>query len=98
MPSLVKLYEEYKNDGFVVLAINIREKRAVVEKYTRKQAMPFPVLLDKGGEVAFAYSANATPAHYLINRKGEAVAMIQGGRDWTTAEHRNLIRYILGEK
>ena len=41
MPSLVKLYEEYKNDGFVVLAINIREKRAVIEKYARKQAMPF---------------------------------------------------------
>lgn len=98
MPSLVKLYEEYKNDGFVVLAINIREKRAVVEKYARKLAMPFPILLDKGGEVAFAYSANATPAHYLINRKGEAAAMIQGGRDWTTNEHRNLIRYILEEK
>ena len=98
MPSLIRLYEEFKDSGFVVLAISSREERGVVEKYARKQRMPFPVLLDTSGEVAFSYGAQATPTHYLINRKGEAVALVRGARDWTDAASRNLIRFFLDQK
>ena len=98
MPSLVRLYEEFKNSGFIILAVSVREDRSVVKEYADRQRMPFPVLLDATGAVAMTYGAQATPVHFLVNRKGEAVAAIQGGRDWTTTEHRNLIQYVLDMK
>ena len=98
MPSLVKLYREFENSGFVVLAIAIRDDNAAVKKYAREQRLPFPVLLDTGGEVAFAYGAQATPVHYLIDRKGHAAAVVQGARDWTSSELRNIVKYLLDKK
>ena len=95
MPSLVNLYREFENSGFVILAVAIRDDNAAVKEYARKQRLPFPVLLDTGGEVAFAYGAQATPVHYLIDRKGQAVALVQGARDWTSLELRNLVQYML---
>ncbi len=41
MPSLVKLYDEFKNSGFVVLAIDIREKRKIAKNMQRRKNCPF---------------------------------------------------------
>lgn len=98
MPSLVELYEEYKRSDFVILAINLREEREPVDRYARKEKLPFPVLLDSTGKVAFDYGVQATPAHYLINKKGELVAMIMGARDWTSVESHNLVRFFIDQK
>ena len=97
MPSLVALYEGYKRSGFELLAINLREKRETVDKYARKENLPFPVLLDINGKVAYDYGVRATPAHYLINKEGELVAMIMGARDWTSAESHNLVRFLINQ-
>jgi peroxiredoxin len=98
MPSLVKLYEGYKQSDFVVLAINLREEREIVNKYASNEKLPFPVLLDSTGKVAFDYGVRATPAHYLINKKGELAAMIMGARDWTSAESHNFVRFFIDQK
>ena len=97
MPSLVKLYDEFKNSNFVVLAIDIQEKREVVKEYVEQEKLPFPVLMDFSGQVAFNYGVRAHPAHYLINGKGELVASILGPRDWASNESRNLIRFLLDQ-
>ncbi len=94
---MVKLYEGYKQSDFVVLAINLREKREPVDTYARKEKLPFPVLLDINGKVAFDYGVKATPAHFLINKEGELVAMIMGARDWTSVESHNLIRFLIDQ-
>lgn len=95
MPSLAKLYDEFKNSNFVVLAIDIQEKREIVKQYVEQEKLPFPVLMDFSGQVAFEYGVRAHPAHYLINGKGELVASILGPIDWASNESRNLIRFLL---
>jgi peroxiredoxin len=97
MPSLVKLYNEFKDSNFVVLAIDIQEKRKIVKKYVEQEKLPFPVLMDIEGKVAFEYGVRAHPAHYLINGKGELVAGVLGARDWASSEARNLIRFVLDQ-
>jgi peroxiredoxin len=97
MPSLVKLYREFEKSDFIVLAIDVQEKRAIVKRYADKKNLPFPVLLDTKGRVAHDYSIRAHPAHFLVNRKGELVASTMGARNWTRKKNRTLIRFLLDQ-
>jgi peroxiredoxin len=97
MPSLVKLYNEFQDKKFVVLAIDIQEKTEIVKKYVEQEKLPFPILMDFSGQVAFKYGVRSHPAHYLINGNGEMVASILGARDWASPETRNLIRFLLDQ-
>ncbi len=97
MPSLVKLYDAFKDDNFVILAIDIQEKHEIVKAYVNQQKLPFPVLMDSTGQVAFKYGVRGHPAHFLINTKGELVASIVGARDWASPETHNLIRFFLDQ-
>ena len=95
MPSLVKLYDEFKDSGFVVLAIDLREKKEIVKKYVEKDKLPFPVLLDTDGKVTQHYKVMAAPDHFLINGQGELIGRAVGARDWASVESRNLIRFLV---
>ncbi len=97
MPSLVKLYNEFKKDDFVVLAINVQEKRKIVEKYIKSNNLPFPVLLDVDGKVSYRYGIRAHPAHFLIDRQGKLIGQALGARDWASIDSRNLIQYLVGK-
>ncbi len=87
---MVKLYNEFKESDFVILAVDIREKKKIVKKFVEKQKVPFPVLLDKDGSVATSYGIRAHPTHFLINGKGEMIGVAKGGRDWARKRRRYL--------
>jgi peroxiredoxin len=97
LPSLVKLYAEFKDRGFVVVAVDIKEKKELVKRYVEKQNIALPVLLDKDGKVANTYAVRSHPDHFFINRKGELVGKTVGARDWQSAKNRDLIRYLLDQ-
>ena len=92
---MVKLYEEFKDSGFVVLAIDVREKKETVREFVKKDKLPFPVLLDKEGEVSNKYGVRAFPDHFIIDGQGILIGRSLGGRDWASIEVRNLIRFLV---
>jgi len=47
MPSFEKLYNEQKNNGFVILAIAEDKDRAKLDEYLKQKPVSFPVLVDK---------------------------------------------------
>ena len=61
----MKLYDEFKNKGFIILAVDIKEKKDVVKRYVEKQKISLPVLLDTDGKVTNTYSVRAHPDHFL---------------------------------
>ena len=95
MPSLAKLYDEFEQNGFVVLAIDMGESKKKVKGYAKEEHLPFPVLLDTNGRVSRIYGVRAQPDHLLINGQGEVIGRTLGGRDWTSKEIRNLIRSLV---
>jgi peroxiredoxin len=95
LPSLVKLYAEFNDRGFVVLAVDIKEKKELVKRYMEREKLSLPVLLDKDGKVAYTYGVRSHPDHFLINREGEFIGKTVGARDWQSAKNRDLIRYLL---
>lgn len=75
LPNLVKLYEDYKNKGILVIGINTdtanmeKDRDAIIAKYK----ISYPVLLDKNAEIYTLYSVSGIPNLFVINQKGEIV-------------------------
>lgn len=73
MPHLVATYEKHKDQGFVILGIDMTFSDSVsdVEAFVKKFGVAFPILLDETGEVTNElYKVQGTPTSYFINREG----------------------------
>lgn len=93
MPSVNRLYEEFKGQGLQVLLISFRESADLVRRTVTERGYTAPVLLDASGNVTGrAYGVFGPPTAYLVDREGRLVGRIVGGRDWSSPAARDLIR------
>lgn len=73
MPDMEKFYQKYKDEGVVVLAVNL----ANTEKspgdgpaYVQENGFTFPVLVDKNGSVGALYHVISLPTTYFVDSNG----------------------------
>lgn len=87
MPSLQMVYETYKDEGLVVLAVNVGESALEARSYKDEKNLTFPVLDDSGNGVASTYNVSGFPTHYFINPSGVITHITIGGMDyWALTE------------
>jgi peroxiredoxin len=81
MQSIEKLYREYKDQGFTVLAINItyQDDPSAVMPFVNEQGLTFPILLDETGGTAKAYQLRSLPSSFFIRRDGMINDVVIGG-------------------
>jgi hypothetical protein len=93
LPSVNRLYEEFRGQGLQVLLISFRESADLVRRTAAERGYTAPVLLDASGDVTGrAYGVFGPPTAYLVDREGRLVGRIVGGRDWSSQTARDLIR------
>ena len=70
-----KMYEEFKDSGFVMLAISTDNEKTIakVKPYIKSKDYKFPVLLDTNSEVARKYYAQQMPSTVLVDKSGNIV-------------------------
>ena len=73
MPDLEMLYNKFKDQGFVVLAIS-DEESAKVAPFISERKISYPVLLDPGRKVNDAFIVDGIPKSFVYNREGKMVA------------------------
>jgi hypothetical protein len=96
LPSVNKLYTEFKNQGLEILLVDIREGRELVERTVKERGYVAPVLLDQSGDTAGRqWGVWGTPTAYIVDRQGRLNGRIVGARDWSKPEARELIRALL---
>ncbi len=73
MPHLKAIHEDYKDQGFTLLAISVDNTRSVskVRPYAASQGWDFPVLLDTDMEVLKRYRGNNVPHTVLVGEDGK---------------------------
>ena len=98
MPSMERLYQEFKGKGLEIVAVNVQEKRPAALAFYRKLQLTYPVVLDSEGEVGLLYGAFGLPVTYLIDRKGTLLARLWGPADWYSPAARNLIKTLVEQK
>lgn len=73
MPDLDTLYNRFKDQGFVVLAIS-DEESAKVAPFISERKISYPVLLDPGRKVNDAFIVEGIPKSFVYDRDGKMVA------------------------
>jgi len=81
MPAIEKIYNEYKDEGLVVLAVNMtyQDSQADIAPFVAEYGLSFPILLDQTGEVGEAYQLRSLPSSFFINRDGIINEVVIGG-------------------
>lgn len=80
MPGLIKTYNEYHDKGFEVIAVAMSyDPPSQVLNYTKKNALPFPVMHDGYGEIAKQFNeVRVTPTAYILNKQGKVLRKVVG--------------------
>lgn len=70
MPLLEETYAAYKEQGFVVLAVNLDESDIAIDAFRSKLGLTFPIVVDKGSSVSQLYGIVPLPTSYFVDREG----------------------------
>jgi cytochrome c-type biogenesis protein len=95
MPSMETLYHRFKDRGFEILAVNVRESQKDVADFMDTMDLSFPAALDPRGDIAAVYGIDAFPTTYLIDRNGGIVARLVGAINWDVPELAGLFEALL---
>jgi peroxiredoxin len=81
MPAIQNIYEKYKQENLIILAINNTRQDSIpaVIDFVNKYNLTFPVLLDEDGSVSNAYQVQALPTTFFINPQGIIEEIVVGG-------------------
>lgn len=71
MPALQAVYDQYQDEGLVILAINTTESPQVITPFVEERGLTFPILLDERSMVAREYDVQAYPSTFFIDGDGK---------------------------
>jgi len=71
-PDFVDLYEEYSDDGLVIIGISMDEQgESVVNPFMEKYNVTYPIVIDRSGAITSKYGADmGIPTTYIIDPEG----------------------------
>ena len=78
MPTIQAAYEQYHDQGFTVLAVNLQEDQSAVAAFMREHQLTFPALLDSDGQISRTYQAVSLPSSFFVDRRGVIRAVYHG--------------------
>ena len=78
LPAIQKIYDEKRDDGLVVLAVNREDPRDVAAGYWSDAGLTMPVLLDSHKDVFDQYRLRGLPDSFFIGRDGNVAALQYG--------------------
>ena len=70
MPDVQATFEQYKSQGFQVVAVNFGESKAAAQATAERFGLTFPVLMDRRGNVAAEYSVLGLPLSFFVDSNG----------------------------
>lgn len=79
IPDLNTLYKQFKDKGFVVLAIS-DEQPQTVRSFLSKHKVSYPILMDPQDKVHKEFGVDGIPKSYLYDRDGNLVAEAMDAR------------------
>lgn len=82
MPSMEKLYQEFKDKNFALVAVSLQETAEVVRRFFEDRRLNFLAVLDPDGEVGRRFRIRSIPTTYFLNGDGRIMGVAVGPREW----------------
>lgn len=81
MPDMQAAYESYREQGFLILAINatFQDSAAAAASFVEEYGLTFPILMDTTGDVSRQYQMRALPTSFFVGREGVIQEVVVGG-------------------
>ena len=81
MPALEKVYKEFKDQGLVLVGLNLtsQDSEKDVVEFVQENRLTFPVALDRDGTVQRKYQISGYPTTFFIDRAGIIRSVVVGG-------------------
>ena len=81
MPAMERIYQEYKDEGLEILAVNIttQDSKQEAVQFARDLGISFPILFDESGIVSQTYHLQALPTTFFIDEIGVIREVVIGG-------------------
>ncbi len=97
-PWLNEMAAKYRDEGLVVLSINVDSNRQDAEKFLQEVPAEFGVTFDPEGKIAELYRVMGMPSAYLIDRQGQIRESHIGFRAKEMAHYEEQIRALIAER
>jgi peroxiredoxin len=78
MPQFVAAYDKYRDEGLVIVAVNLQEGKSIAGKFADDYGMDFTVAVDRDGEVGDQYRLLGLPTTYFVDREGIVRSVFTG--------------------
>jgi len=96
MPAMQRLWERYREQGLVIVAVAAdKGDRKQVASFVDKLGLSYPVLLDPEGTVRNRYEVVGLPMSYLIGLDGKISGRVIGIAKWDSPEAFALVEHLL---
>lgn len=97
MPSMEILYENFKQDGLVILAVSIDRvtTKKDIPPFVKSMNLTFPILVDSWGQTDKRYKLMGVPETYIIDQQGILQEKVIGPRDWTRLDNLEVVTRLL---
>ena len=96
-PWMNALQARYGKDGLAIVGINVDKRRDDAERFLRDTPASFTIAYDAKGAIPAAYDVKGMPSSYLIDRKGNVVAVEEGFHDERRDDVEAQIRALLAQ-
>ena len=80
MPVLERLHREHRDEGLVVIGVNIDNDEANMRRFLRRNRVSFRIVHDGRHRVADRYNPPRMPSSFLIDRRGVVRYVHEGFR------------------
>jgi peroxiredoxin len=77
-PLIEQAYQEMRDKGLEVIAVNVKQPEARVQDYIRNFQLSFTIALDRDGKITEQYNVKGIPMNFIINRDGILKQVIVG--------------------
>lgn len=95
MPTINELKRKYKgNDDIAFLMVDVDNNMEKSTAFMEKNMYDLPVYIS-ASNIPSDYLGNSIPTTFILNKSGDIIARIEGGRDYTSPEIIKVVNELL---
>ena len=82
LPSMNRAWKKIKEEGIVMIAVDVGEDEDTIFTFMGDYPIDFTVLLDSSGEISANWPVVGLPTTFVLDNQGRLVYQAIGGREW----------------